>query len=89
MQYSNECIWYPIIHRSGKIRSGGRPYFRGLGGEIEENNGGESFKREMRDSEELLSKLNPMAEEYVPSSLTNNEGYLAAGPTAVKSIDNA
>ncbi|WJX40587.1 Poly(A) RNA polymerase cid13 [Trifolium repens] len=45
-------------------------------------NGGESFKREMRDLEELLSKLNPMAEEFVPPSLTNNQGYLAAGPAA-------
>ncbi|XP_004502742.1 polyadenylate-binding protein-interacting protein 12-like isoform X2 [Cicer arietinum] len=43
-------------------------------------NGGESFKREMRDLEELLSKLNPMAEEFVPPSLvTNYHGYLA-GP---------
>ncbi|CAL5204137.1 unnamed protein product [Lathyrus oleraceus] len=47
------------------------------------NNGGESFKREMRDLEELLSKLNPMAEEFVPPSLiTNYQGYLAAGPNA-------
>ncbi|AES72612.1 putative ataxin-2, nucleotide-binding alpha-beta plait domain-containing protein [Medicago truncatula] len=46
-------------------------------------NGGESFKREMRDLEELLSKLNPMAEEFVPPSLvTNYHGYLAAGPNA-------
>lgn len=47
------------------------------------NNGGESFNREMRDLEELLSKLNPMAEEFVPPSLiTNYQGYLAAGPNA-------
>ncbi|CAK8567685.1 unnamed protein product [Lathyrus sativus] len=44
-------------------------------------NEGESFKREMRDLEELLSKLNPMAEEFVPPSLANNHGYLA-GPAA-------
>ncbi|XP_075493217.1 polyadenylate-binding protein-interacting protein 12-like isoform X1 [Primulina tabacum] len=31
--------------------------------------GGEAFKREMRDLEEMLSKLNPMAEEFVPPSL--------------------
>ncbi|KAL1315010.1 hypothetical protein HN51_041806 [Arachis hypogaea] len=37
---------------------------------------GESFKREMRDLAELLSKLNPMAEEFVPSSLAKNHGYL-------------
>ena len=41
--------------------------------------GGESFKRDMRDLEELLSKLNPMAEEFVPSSIMNNHGYLGGG----------
>ncbi|KAL3650595.1 Poly(A) RNA polymerase cid13 [Castilleja foliolosa] len=30
---------------------------------------GEGFKREMRDLEEMLSKLNPMAKEFVPPSL--------------------
>ena len=44
-------------------------------------NGGESFKRDMRDLEELLSKLNPMAEEFVPPSLANTHGFLA-GPNA-------
>uniref|UniRef100_A0A5B6Z423 Putative polyadenylate-binding protein-interacting protein 12-like n=1 Tax=Davidia involucrata TaxID=16924 RepID=A0A5B6Z423_DAVIN len=34
--------------------------------------GGEGFKREMRDLEEMLSKLNPMAEEFVPPSLANH-----------------
>ncbi|OIV96935.1 hypothetical protein TanjilG_00517 [Lupinus angustifolius] len=48
----------------------------GYGGANGEN-GGESFKRDMRDLEELLSKLNPMAEEFVPPSLTQNLGYLA------------
>ncbi|CAI9260019.1 unnamed protein product [Lactuca saligna] len=32
----------------------------------------EGFKKEMRDLAEMLSKLNPMAEEFVPPSLTNN-----------------
>lgn len=32
---------------------------------------GEGFKREMRDLEEMLSKLNPLAEEFVPPSLSN------------------
>ncbi|CAL9119773.1 unnamed protein product [Musa acuminata var. zebrina] len=31
--------------------------------------GGEGFKREMRDLVDFLSKLNPMAEEFVPPSL--------------------
>lgn len=35
----------------------------------ENDDGGEGFKREMRDLEEMLSKLNPMAEEFVPPSL--------------------
>lgn len=39
--------------------------------------GGESFKRDMRHLEELLSKLNPMAEEFVPPSLINNHGFFA------------
>ena len=28
--------------------------------------GGDEFKKEMRDLEEMLSKLNPLAEEFVP-----------------------
>ncbi|XP_051138334.1 polyadenylate-binding protein-interacting protein 12-like [Andrographis paniculata] len=31
--------------------------------------GGEGFKREMRDLQEMLSKLNPMAAEFVPPSM--------------------
>lgn len=43
--------------------------------------GAESFKRDIRDLEELLSKLNPMAEEFVPPSLAKSNGYFdgAAG----------
>ncbi|XP_004502741.1 polyadenylate-binding protein-interacting protein 12-like [Cicer arietinum] len=52
-----------------------------MNGVINGENGGESFKREMRDLEELLSKLNPMAEEFVPPSLSNNLSYLT-GPAA-------
>ncbi|KAI8007851.1 Polyadenylate-binding protein-interacting protein 11 [Camellia lanceoleosa] len=33
---------------------------------------GEGFNREMRDLEEMLSKLNPMAEEFVPPSLATH-----------------
>ncbi|KAI8032695.1 Polyadenylate-binding protein-interacting protein 11 [Camellia lanceoleosa] len=32
----------------------------------DDDDGGEGFKQEMRDLEEMLSKLNPMAEEFVP-----------------------
>ncbi|CAI9772035.1 unnamed protein product [Fraxinus pennsylvanica] len=35
-----------------------------------DDDGHEGFKREMRDLEEMLSKLNPMAKEFVPPSLT-------------------
>ncbi|CAL0305391.1 unnamed protein product [Lupinus luteus] len=52
----------------------------GYGG-VNGENGEESFKKDMRDLEEFLSKLNPMAEEFVPPSLANNLGYLA-GPGA-------
>jgi hypothetical protein len=40
--------------------------------------GSDAGEREMRDLEELLSKLNPMAEEFVPPSLTSP--VAAAGP---------
>ncbi|KAG8476761.1 hypothetical protein CXB51_030435 [Gossypium anomalum] len=33
---------------------------------------GDSFKRDMRELQELFSKLNPMAEEFVPHSLVNS-----------------
>ena len=32
----------------------------------------ESYNRDMRELQELFSKLNPMAEEFVPPSLANN-----------------
>ncbi|KAF5442657.1 hypothetical protein F2P56_035295 [Juglans regia] len=41
--------------------------------------GGESFNRDMRDLEELLSKLNPMAEEFVPPSLAKNHAFFDGG----------
>ncbi|KAI7728194.1 hypothetical protein M8C21_012886 [Ambrosia artemisiifolia] len=46
----------------------------------------EGFKKEMRDLEDILSKLNPMAEEFVPPSLSNksyNRGVLHSPPAAV------
>lgn len=39
----------------------------------------EEFKREMQDLEELLSNLNPMAQEFVPSSLTVTGSSFGAG----------
>ncbi|XP_020518204.1 polyadenylate-binding protein-interacting protein 12 isoform X2 [Amborella trichopoda] len=44
------------------------------GGQNGDVSGGlqEGFKRDMRELEDLLSKLNPMAEEFVPPSLVNH-----------------
>ncbi|CAN4085633.1 unnamed protein product [Withania somnifera] len=43
-------------------------------------NGREEFNGEMRDLEEMLSKLNPMAEEFVPPSLSTNHGLVPLPP---------
>lgn len=43
----------------------------GLVVDVRRKDDGESYKQEMRDLEEMLSKLNPMAEEFVPPSLVN------------------
>lgn len=49
-------------------------------GEIDEDGDGgeEGFKREkeMRDLEDMLSKLNPMAEEFVPPSLSSAGNHI-------------
>ena len=57
---------YAIGQMGNGVRNGGE-------------DGGESFNRDMRDLAELLSKLNPMAEEFVPPSLAKNHGYLPGG----------
>ncbi|XP_051145134.1 polyadenylate-binding protein-interacting protein 11-like isoform X2 [Andrographis paniculata] len=41
--------------------------------------GDEGFKREMRELEEMFSKLNPMAQEFVPPSLANPNTTLTGG----------
>ncbi|KAG8374514.1 hypothetical protein BUALT_Bualt10G0002900 [Buddleja alternifolia] len=54
--------------------------------------GEDGFKREMRELEEMFSKLNPMAQEFVPPSLTtispNAAGYFANNttPTAASNL---
>ncbi|XP_048594981.1 polyadenylate-binding protein-interacting protein 11 isoform X1 [Brassica napus] len=56
-------------------------------GRSEGSDGGESYKREMRELQELFSKLNPMAAEFVPPSLSkqpnaaffSNNAFPAAG----------
>ncbi|XP_022737045.1 polyadenylate-binding protein-interacting protein 12-like [Durio zibethinus] len=42
---------------------------------VEKGSNGEVFKNEMRDLVEILSKLNPMAEEFVPPSLANHHHH--------------
>lgn len=44
-----------------------------IGSHVERSDGEESLKREMRELHELLSKLNPMAAEFVPPSLNKKE----------------
>ncbi|XP_044477106.1 polyadenylate-binding protein-interacting protein 11-like [Mangifera indica] len=39
------------------------------------SNGGGDFKHDMRELQELFSKLNPMAEEFVPPSLGKTNGF--------------
>ncbi|XP_051142470.1 polyadenylate-binding protein-interacting protein 11-like [Andrographis paniculata] len=63
--------------------AGGPPEEKLEGGD----DGGEGFKRDIRDLEEMLSKLNPMAKEFVPPSLTTNGSgglhmFLMAPPQA-------
>ncbi|KAK8686083.1 hypothetical protein V6N13_125110 [Hibiscus sabdariffa] len=56
----------------------GGPHPRSNGGDLQGSNGGggdkvgDSFKRDMRELQELFSKLNPMAEEFVPHSVANH-----------------
>ncbi|GAB4826115.1 Poly(A) RNA polymerase cid11 [Ancistrocladus abbreviatus] len=40
---------------------------------------GEGFKKDIRDLEEMLSKLNPMAEEFVPPSLASFQPFRLNG----------
>ncbi|XP_044485942.1 polyadenylate-binding protein-interacting protein 11-like isoform X3 [Mangifera indica] len=39
------------------------------------SNGGGDFKHDIRELQELFSKLNPMAEEFVPPSLAKTNGF--------------
>lgn len=53
------------------------------------NGGGEGFNKEIRELEEMFSKLNPMAQEFVPPSISTsgmtmkiNGGYFAENVAA-------
>ncbi|CAN6564677.1 unnamed protein product [Malus baccata var. baccata] len=56
-------------HQTEEAKSDGYVIDQRLNGEGDEN-----YNRDMRDLADLLSKLNPMAEEFVPPSLVNNNG---------------
>ncbi|XP_057804327.1 polyadenylate-binding protein-interacting protein 12-like isoform X2 [Salvia miltiorrhiza] len=58
----------PNGHHQLPVNGNGVSLEKKLDGEIDD--GGEGFKKEMRDLEEMLSKLNPMAKEFVPPSLS-------------------
>nr|KJB24078.1 hypothetical protein B456_004G128900 [Gossypium raimondii] len=70
----------PSLHQNdqGLYDKIGAPHHRSNGGDLQMSNGGtgddvgDSFKRDMRELEELFSKLNPMAEEFVPHSIANH-----------------
>ncbi|KAF8082386.1 hypothetical protein N665_0829s0004 [Sinapis alba] len=71
-------------HHSSRIELGDQ---EGLYGKIgshparsEGSDGGESYKREMRELQELFSKLNPMAAEFVPPSLTKQAAGFFPSP---------
>ncbi|XP_022722099.1 polyadenylate-binding protein-interacting protein 11-like isoform X2 [Durio zibethinus] len=69
----------PSLHQNdqGLYNKIGGPHPLSNGGDFQRSNVGggdevgDSFKRDMRELEELFSKLNPMAEEFVPHSLVN------------------
>lgn len=78
----------PVQHGLGHLNKIG-PH-RSNGGDL---NGdlGESYKRDMRELEEMFSKLNPMAEEFVPPSLSNNGfnvGYFTDTNNSPMNINN-
>ncbi|KAK9122299.1 hypothetical protein Syun_019916 [Stephania yunnanensis] len=62
--------------KNGNINSNGNGGVQGLNGKVKQSNDvgvdSEKSERDMRDLEELLSKLNPMAEEFVPPSLVSH-----------------
>ncbi|CAN8314017.1 unnamed protein product [Cochlearia groenlandica] len=49
-------------------------HYSKIGSQAARSDGGESFKQDMEELHELLSKLNPLAEEFVPPSLAKQVG---------------
>ena len=57
-------------------------------GNVENGGNGENFKNDMSDLVEILSKLNPMAEEFVPPSLANHHHNLNDNHVQNQNQDN-
>ncbi|KAF2554551.1 hypothetical protein F2Q68_00014546 [Brassica cretica] len=79
-------------HQSSRIELGDEEgLYSKIGSHPEGSDGGESYKREMRELQELFSKLNPMAAEFVPPSLSKqaNAGsfFPGAGNVPLEVVD--
>ena len=57
---------YHLIQQQQKVSSNGNNHHTQKVADDDDDDDREGFNREMRDLEEMLSKLNPMAEEFVP-----------------------
>lgn len=64
-------------HQNQMKMNGGDHHHDDADVDVDRENEEEGFKKEMRDLAEMLSKLNPMAEEFVPPSLSNNNNFTA------------
>ncbi|KAJ0233171.1 Polyadenylate-binding protein-interacting protein 12 [Hirschfeldia incana] len=59
-----------------------------IGSHVERSDGGESIKqRDLRELQELLSKLNPMAEEFVPPSMNKQGGGGGGGGNGFNGVN--
>lgn len=60
--------------------------------EDNDNDNDNGFKKEIRDLEEMLSKLNPMAEEFIPNNQRNqlmtSSQFPGGGYTVVNNFFN-
>jgi hypothetical protein len=81
---------YAMVNGNGNNQNGGQLSFDQVvhhqrsngevnGGGDHHDDVGDSFNRDMRELRDLFSKLNPMAEEFVPPSHANNHHGINAG----------
>ncbi|GLU21332.1 hypothetical protein SLE2022_374770 [Rubroshorea leprosula] len=54
-----------------------------------ENGGDQDFKNDMRDLVEILSKLNPMAEEFVPPSVASHQFHHHVNDNHYQNLNNS